>query len=931
MSGEPSPTIPLVSVIETRGAGSSKDSRMTNCFAEKTSMGYACAKRSGLSLFLQGTVGCGQGLVNFLETIYSVSADTLNVNATFTTTFTQTTGSAGWAGREGMMGVGFNGKLWAMGGQNTAGTTFYRDVYNSVDGITWNLITAAAAWGTRASAGLIVFNNLMWIVGGFNGTTDWGDVWYSSDGANWTQANAAAFPGRGLLGITTFNSMMWVAGGQNQAGTAFYNDVWSSLNGITWTLVTANAPWIGRSRLGFAGFNGRLRVIGGQFNAQFTGAGVDLWSSADGISWTRDSSNPFSQAGTGVFSRIAMTSIGAAYGLAPPVTLTGGAGAGAIAITILDDFEDSGDDLGDSLFSSFVTTAGAGYTSAPTVTFGTAGGVGATGRTFLKANGVLGDKRGVLVQAGSILYFFTSFNNGLDTSPNEIWKSTDGSTWTVFQSAPAYGPRDTTAFYLGSFWILSGASSGTNYTDVWKGSLTSSSSFALTPTTTCLPFSFNQTSTTLTNPLLFFKTNKDAYTYNANLSTLTKVTNANYPATTVPGIVYLDTYMFVMDQQGRIWNSAINDPLTWNALGFIPMQGEPNGGVALGKVANYLVALGVWTTQFFYDAAVASPASPLAVNSTLDSLTGCASGDSVVQMQSTIVWLGQNKSEGRGIFQIQNLAPVRISTPFIDRILEADTLVSVRAFATVDTGHSFYVLTLVNSNITLVFDFMDKVWYVWTSRAARTSVPISSLTCDPYGLVTVTSTAHGLADGDPVTISGATVTGYNGIFNATIVSSSVYTYLVPSALAANPGAALGTSSTEGYFIGRGAASLGGSYYIQHETNGGVYQFNPAAYDDFGNPIDMRSKSHAWDGGTTRNKTFPNIALVADVNSSRALLRYTNDDYNTYSTYRSIDMSIIRQHLTRNGRARRRAYEFRHTAATDCRVYHIELFPEGGTF
>ena len=488
-----------------------------------------------------------------------------------------------------------------------------------------------------------------------------------------------------------------------------------------------------------------------------------------------------------------------------------------------------------------------------------------------------------------------------------------------------------TPFVLGSLWVLSGQSSGGFFSDVWKSAVSSSSSTPLSPTTPCLPFSFSQTASTITHPLLFFKTNVDAYTWNADLSLLTKVSNVNYPATTVPGIAYLDGTFYVMDPQGRIWNSAFQDPLTWTALGVIPMQSEPNGGVALARVANYVVALGVWSMQFFFDGAVAAPASPLTVNDTLTSLTGCAAGDSVVEMQGSFVWIGQNKKEGRGVYALSNLTPMRISDPFIDRILEADTLTNIRAFVTGSKGHSFYVLTLINSGITLVYDFLLKAWGVWTSRTPGASTNVTSLTTNPYGQVTARAVSHGFLDGDSVTISGATVTGYNGTFNISLIDVNTFSYLVPTTLSPNPGIASAIGSIEQYFIGRGAASQGGKYFIQDELNGIVYQFSPGTYVDNGNPVDVRVISELWDGGTMHYKTFPNTTLVGDINQGSCLLRYTNDDYNTYSLYRIINMRFVRQHLTRNGRGRRRAWQVRHTEPTPFRVFYLEFSPEGGEY
>lgn len=52
------------------------------------------------------------------------------------------------------------------------------------------------------------------------------------------------------------------------------------------------------------------------------------------------------------------------------------------------------------------------------------------------------------------------------------------------------------------------------------------------------------------------------------------------------------------------------------------------------------------------------------------------------------------------------------------------------------------------------------------------------------GVVSVTSTAHGLNTGDQVTIAGVTPVEYNGLFTATRVDADHFTYLV----AADPGA-----------------------------------------------------------------------------------------------------------------------------------------------
>src|SRR5205807_8426237 len=68
-------------------------------------------------------------------------------------------------------------------------------------------------------------------------------------------------------------------------GAIVLNDVWSSSDGVNWTRVIANAPWPARSKHTSVAFNNRIWVIGG-----WNGGAVikDVWSSFDGASWTQD-------------------------------------------------------------------------------------------------------------------------------------------------------------------------------------------------------------------------------------------------------------------------------------------------------------------------------------------------------------------------------------------------------------------------------------------------------------------------------------------------------------------------------------------------------------------------------------------------------------------------------------------------------------------
>lgn len=76
------------------------------------------------------------------------------------------------------------------------------------------------------------------------------------------------------------------------------------------------------------------------------------------------------------------------------------------------------------------------------------------------------------------------------------------------------------------------------------------------------------------------------------------------------------------------------------------------------------------------------------------------------------------------------------------------------------------------------------------SDLAIASIAITG-TASPYTVTVTTSSAHGLASGDIVTIAGVTPTAYNGVYSVTVTSTTAFTYT----LTTNPGTATVTSGT----------------------------------------------------------------------------------------------------------------------------------------
>lgn len=221
-------------------------------------------------------------------------------------------------------------------------------------------------------------------------------------------------------------------------------------------------------------------------------------------------------------------------------------------------------------------------------------------------------------------------------------------------------------------------------------------------------FSFSETKGG--TPRLVFKSNT---AFNVFDGTAYSNINQAFLNNTVPGVVYLDGYTFVMGSNRQINNSGIDDPTTWNSLDFITAEIEPGTGIAIAKHLNYVTAFTDRSVEFFYDAAN-STGSPLLPFSGNVIKFGCAYGWSVAGVDGITFWVAQSRSGGLFVAQLTDLHPTPVSNAQVELLLEntAWTQQQVTAFAFRTSGHIYYMLTL-GAFITLIYDASTQLWYEW--------------------------------------------------------------------------------------------------------------------------------------------------------------------------------------------------------------------------
>jgi len=128
----------------------------------------------------------------------------------------QMTSAAGWSPRAGLSGLSHEGSLFVMGGSINDDVAivggpptrmYFNDVWKSVDGQEWSLITRNAAWSPRAGGRLVSMSGYMYMVGGEVG---------------------------------------FLCSPQPECTPPYFNDVWRSRDGLDWELLIPAAPWAPR-------------------------------------------------------------------------------------------------------------------------------------------------------------------------------------------------------------------------------------------------------------------------------------------------------------------------------------------------------------------------------------------------------------------------------------------------------------------------------------------------------------------------------------------------------------------------------------------------------------------------------------------------------------------------------------------------------------
>ncbi len=181
----------------------------------------------------------------------------------------------------------FDDRLFVIGGERNVELD---DAWYSEDGLFWQRSCGPCPFGERTDPSAVEFNGSLWVIGGRWRSSTYSyqhptDIWRTTDGTNWERAvEEAPFGPLDGQSLAVHDGLLWLFAAPPDE--TYENALWRSADGVNWEKLNVTLPFAPRQRTLFFSWNGILRVVGGQ--AEDGTYLSDAWASPDGVSWQEE-------------------------------------------------------------------------------------------------------------------------------------------------------------------------------------------------------------------------------------------------------------------------------------------------------------------------------------------------------------------------------------------------------------------------------------------------------------------------------------------------------------------------------------------------------------------------------------------------------------------------------------------------------------------
>ena len=345
----------------------------------------------------------------------------------------------------------------------------------------------------------------------------------------------------------------------------------------------------------------------------------------------------------------------------------------------------------------------------------------------------------------------------------------------------------------------------------------------------------------------------------------TPFTDPDLPVPHFPCPVFLDGYLFLCAALGsqNIYNSNNNDPSAWQTSGVISAESYPDLILWIARLGQYIVSFGNETIQFFYDAANPT-GTPLAPQTTVLRI-GFLGG--LVEHGSRLYFLGMEYNGSPTVYMLDGLKATPIGTPPISRHLKE---MSTEQFTTSISSNA-HILTINGHSV-----------YTWNYVIVGQTLPF------------------------PATY------GFDLDQNVWIKLDYQQTDEFPIYSSTLGQAGANRTRTVTYFVMRNTTQ--------------ILQFSPTAYQDLGVNFSVKFRTAPYQFSTQRIKYGSRLLILGDQTpvTSNLQIRWSDDDYKTWSAYRNVDLSNSYPALWALGAFRKRAHEVVYTDNYPFRITAMEM-------
>jgi len=221
---------------------------------------------------------------------------------------------------------------------------------------------------------------------------------------------------------------------------------------------------------------------------------------------------------------------------------------------------------------------------------------------------------------------------------------------------------------------------------------------------------------------------------------------------------------------------------------------------------------------------------------------------------------------------------------------------------------------------------IDGVLY-WVSASKTGAYSVSSMTGLKAATISTSAVERLLINNGLIGSFGATIAGHKFYLLSTV--NGVLAYDIEEKFwSIWDGWNFGDTGVRPTF---GAGYLGTRLYFQTNSGGGMFQLSASYYKDHGGLFEFDLYTPNFDGGSRMRKMVNQMEICADQTPGSFLqCRVSDDDYQTWSSFRSFDLGLERPILQDWGTFRRRAHNFRHKQNLPLRLRYVDLHADLGT-